>query len=335
MIRFIARRLATTVITLVGILMLTFFLSRVMPGDPARLLAGPRASAELVERVRELNGLDQPIWVQFSAYVQRIATGDLGTSIVTRRPVLDDIAQYFPATLELVLVTFVLACVVGIGTGLVAGINAGNAIDMTGRGMAIGGLSLPDFWVAILAQLLFYSTLGWLPFGGRLPTGWTPPEPVTGFYTVDALIGGNPGLAGTAFVHLVLPASVLALAAAGLIARIVRASILEVLSQDYVRFARAKGISATRLYLRHVLSNALLPVVTFLGLLLGLLLSGAVLVELVFAWPGIGRYTANAVSSSDYNAIMGVTLVVAGGYVLINFLVDLLYLRLDPRVTAS
>ncbi len=330
--RYLVRRLLSTLFILAGILALTFFLSRVLPGDPARLLAGPRASAEVVERVRQINGLDLPVHQQFINYAARLFEGDLGTSIVTRRPVLADILQYFPATLELVLATFLISSTLGVAIGMVTAVKAGQPTDYVGRAVAIAGLSVPDFWVGILAQLIFFATLSVLPFGGRLPTGMSGPEFITGLYTIDALLAGDWGLFKQSAWHLVLPASVLSLASTGLLVRIVRASALEVLNQDYVRMARAKGISPWRLYSRHVLSNALLPVVTFMGLLLGLLLSGAVLVELIFAWPGIGRYTATAISSSDYNAIMGVTVVVATAYVLINLVVDLLYARLDPRV---
>ena len=332
---FLARRLLSTALLLVGILALTFTLSRILPGDPARLLAGARANAEVVAEVRQRYGLDKPVPEQFVDYIADLSRGDLGQSVVTRRPVLDDIGQYFPATLELVLATFCIAAVLGVVIGLIIAVRACKAEDYAGRAFAITGLSVPDFWVAILAQSLFYSTLSWFPFGGRLPTGAEPPDAVTGLYSIDALLAGDLGLFGQVLWHLVMPASVLALASTGLLIRIVRASVLDVLGQDYIRMARAKGISATRLYLRHVLRNALLPIVTFMGLLFGFLLSGAVLVELVFNWPGLGRYTANAISSTDYNAIMGITVVVSTAYLLINLLVDLLYVRLDPRVKLS
>lgn len=335
MLHYLLRRLGFIGVMLGGIMALTFLLSRVLPGDPARLLAGPRASAETVARVREIHGLDLPLWEQFLAYCGRLLTGDLGNSIVTNRPVLEDIARFFPATLELVIATLLLATLLGVAIGLVSAIRKGGKIDTTGRFVAIGALSLPDFWIAILAQLLFFSVLSILPFGGRLPTGMAAPEAVTGLMTVDALLAGRLDQFGLALKHLLMPACVLALPSMGLLARIVRATALEVLGQDYVRTAHAKGIRPLRLYLRHVLKNALLPVVTFLGLLFGFLLSGAVLVELVFAWPGIGRYTASAISATDYNAIMGVTIVVSTAYLLINFVVDLLYTRIDPRVRLS
>jgi ABC-type dipeptide/oligopeptide/nickel transport system permease component len=333
--QFLIRRLISTALLLTGIFALTFTLARILPGDPARLLAGARASQDVVDKVRDKYGLDDPILVQFYHYVMNLFNGDLGISIVSRRPVLDDILQYFPATLELVLATFAIASVMGILIGMVIAIRARTLVDHGGRAFAIAGLSVPDFWIAILAQLLFYSTLAWFPFGGRLPTGMVPPEFITGLYTIDALVAGQFDLFRKAVWHLILPASVLSLASTGLLVRIVRASVLDVLNQDYIRMARAKGISAFRLYFRHVLSNAMLPIVTFMGLLFGFLLSGAVLVELVFNWPGIGRYTANAISSTDYNAIMGITVVVSTSYLFINLFVDLLYSKLDPRVKLS
>lgn len=332
MARFLLRRAWFTVLLLAGITVLTFTLARVMPGDPARLMAGPRASAESVEQVRRLNGLDQPVWVQFGDYVERLAEGDLGRSLVTRRPVSEDIARFLPATLELVITAALLGAVLGVVIGAVTAVRRGSGIDVGGRMAAIFGLSVPDFWLAILAQLVFFSAFSILPFGGRLDIGVTPPPGVTGLYTVDALIAGRFDLFVQAVEHLILPASVLMLPMMGILIRVVRASMLEVLNQDHVRTARAKGLGPVRLYLHHALRNALLPAVTVFGLELGFLMSGAVLVELVFAWPGLGRYTANAISNTDFNAIMGVTLVVATAYVLINFVVDLIYTRLDPRV---
>ena len=332
MARFLIRRLGFTVLLLFGITVITFTLARVMPGDPARLLAGPRASAESVEQIRRVHGLDQPIWTQFANYTSRLWHGDLGTSLVTRRPVADDIARFFPATLELVLAAALLGLILGVSIGVVTAVRRGTGIDVGGRMFAIFGLSVPDFWLAVLAQLIFFSALSILPFGGRLDIGVIPPPHVTGLYTVDSLLAGRLDLFAQAIEHLILPAAVLMLPMMGLLIRVVRASTLEVLTQDHIRTARAKGLKPVRLYIHHALRNALLPAVTVFGLELGFLMSGAVLVELVFAWPGLGRYTAEAISSTDYNAIMGVTIVVSAVYVLINLVVDVLYTRLDPRV---
>jgi peptide/nickel transport system permease protein len=220
----------------------------------------------------------------------------------------------------------------GLALGVFSAIRPGSAVDIGGRFIAIGGLSIPNFWIALLLQFLFFSILGMLPFGGRLDTGVAPPTTFTGLYTVDSLLTGRLDLFVQAVTHLILPVIALGLAEMGLVARIVRASMLEVLGQDYIRSARAKGLTSWRIYRRHALRNAMLPVVTIIGLEFGLLLSGTVLVESIFAWPGLGRFMAEAITSSDYNAIMGVTIVVTLGYVLINLVVDLAYAYLDPRV---
>lgn len=329
---YIVRRLGFVVLVLFGVTILTFFLARVVPSDPARLLAGPRASSEAVEEIRHLRGLDRPLWEQYGSYMQALLRGDLGQSLVTRRPVTTDLATFLPATLELILYALVIGSVLGLAVGVLSAVRPGGAIDIAGRFVAIGGLSVPNFWVALLLQFAFFSLLPVLPFGGRLDTGVSAPATITGLHTIDALVTGRFDLFVQALTHLILPVVTLALAEMGLAARVTRASMLEVLGQDYIRTARAKGLAEWRVYLRHALRNALLPVVTILGLEFGLLLSGTVLVESIFAWPGLGRYMAEAISSSDYNAIMGVTIVVTAGYVLINLVVDLLYAYFDPRV---
>jgi peptide/nickel transport system permease protein len=332
MAAYLVRRLGFVLVVLLGVTIVTFFLARVVPSDPARLLAGPRASSEAVEEIRHARGLDRPLWEQYGSYMHALSRGDLGTSLVTRRPVTSDLAAFVPATLELVLYSLVAGSLLGVLVGVLSAVRPGSAVDVGGRFAAIGGLSLPNFWVALLLQFAFFVVLRVLPFGGRLDTGVLPPPTVTGLYTVDSLLAGRIDLLVQASTHLVLPVIALALAEMGLVARVVRASMLEVLGQDYIRSARAKGVAPWRLYRRHALRNALLPAVTVIGLEFGLLLSGTVLVESIFAWPGLGRYMAEAISSSDYNAIMGVTIVVTVGYVLINLLVDLAYAYVDPRV---
>lgn len=332
MARLIARRLLFTVFVLWGVTLITFFLSRVAPGDPARLIAGPRANAEAVANIRALYGLDRPIPVQYVRYMGGLVRGDLGRSFVTRRPVVEDLRDFFPATLELAVYALAVGSILGVAIGVVAAMRRGSAVDFAGRFLAIGGLSMPAFWLAMLLQLFFYSRLGWLPFGGRLETGATGPPHVTGLFTLDSLIAGQFGMFLDAARHLVLPVTTLALAQIGLMTRIVRSSMLEVLGEDYVRTAESKGLSRARVLLRHALRNALLPPVTVLALQLGLLAGGVFLVETIFAWPGIGRYAYDAIRASDYNATMGVTLVVAIVYVGVNLVVDLAYLYLDPRV---
>ena len=330
--RLIVRRLVFMAFVLWGVTLITFFLSRVAPGDPARLIAGPHANAAAVENVRHLYGLDRPLAVQYARYMIDLAHGRLGTSFVTRQPVASDLRTYLPATIELSVAALVLGSLLGVGVGVVASVRRGSAVDTGSRLFAMIGLSMPAFWLALLFQLIFYSKLRWLPFGGRLSTGATPPPHITGLYTLDSLLTGHLSTFRDAFSHLMLPAITLALAEIGLMTRIVRTSMLEVLGEEYVQTARAKGASSRRVLTRHVLRNALLPAVTILGLEFGLLAGGVFLVETIFAWPGIGRYAYDAIRDSDYNATMGVTLVVAFIYVAINLAVDVVYLYLDPRI---
>jgi peptide/nickel transport system permease protein len=330
--RLILRRLMFVVFVLWGVTLITFFLARVAPGDPARLIAGPHANAAAVENIRRIYGLDKPVWVQYARYMGDLFRGNLGTSFVTRRGVRADLNTFLPATIELALYALLFGSLIGVLVGTIAAVRRGTAVDAGARFLAIGGLSMPAFWLAMLFQLIFYSRLGWLPFGGRLGTGAIPPPHITGMITIDALLTGRFGTFLEAVKHLALPVTTLALAEIGLIARIVRTSLLEELGEDYIRTARAKGVSGARVLLRHGLRNALLPAVTVLGLEFGLLAGGVFLVETIFAWPGIGRYAYDAIRASDYNATMGVTLVVAFLYVGINLVVDIVYLYLDPRI---
>ena len=330
--RFVLRRLVSTCLLMLGVVLMTFALARLLPGDPARLIAGARASAEAVAAVRERLGLDAPITTQFMTYLGQVMQGDFGRSIVTRRPIATDILTFVPATLELVVFAAILSLLVGIALGTVSAATAQRAPDVAVRTVAVGGLSVPDFWMALILQLIFFAGLGWLPFGGRLDVGAVPPEMITGFVTLDSILGGQWALLGQALRHLVLPVVVLAIPSTAITIRVTRTAMLEVLGQDYIRTARAKGLAPWRVYARHALGNAMLPIVTILGLNLGLMISGAVFIELIYDWPGLGRYTADAIAGSDYNAIMAITLVVALAYTVINFVVDLSYAFLDPRV---
>jgi peptide/nickel transport system permease protein len=329
--RYLARRIVLMVFVLWGVTFITFFLSRIVPGDPARFIAGPRANAEALANVRALYGLDRPIPEQYVTYLTNLLHGDLGMSIVTRRPVTEDIAAYFPASLELAIYGLILSTGIGLLLGVLGALRGGRT-DRVLQFIAILTISLPAFWVAMISQVGFYSGLGWLPFGGRLAIGATPPPTVTGMFTIDSLLAGNFGLFLTSVRYLILPVTVLSLALIGVMARITRGSMLQVLDEDYVRTARSKGLSRLRVLWRHSFRNAMLAPVTVLGLNLGLLAGGVFLVETIFAWPGIGRYGFNAIANSDYNATMGVTLVVAVVYVVANLGVDLLYLALDPRI---
>lgn len=330
--RLLLRRLLFMVFVLWGVSLFTFFLARVAPGDPARLIAGPHANAEAIANIRAIYGLDKPLPVQYVSYVTGLLHGDFGTSFVTRRPVLDDLLAFLPATLELSVYAILVGSSIGLGLGVLSALRIGTAVDKAARFVAVAGLSMPAFWLAILLQLVFYSTLKALPLGSRLDTGMAAPPQVTGFMTIDSLLAGQLGTFEAAVRHLILPVLTLALAEVGLMARVVRTSMLEVVGADYIRTAEAKGLKPRRVLLRHTLRNALLPAVTIVGLEAALLAGGVFLVEEIFSWPGVGRYAFDAIRSSDYNAIMGFTVIGAVFYVVINLVVDILYLGLDPRI---
>ncbi len=333
--RLIVRRLIFLVFVLFGLSVITFGLSHVVPGDPARLMAGPRASKSAVEKIREKYGLNDPVPVQYVNYVKGVLRGDFGDSFTSRRPVSEDLKRYLPATLELGLYAFILSTAVGVPLGVISAVKRDKLPDHIARFVSISGLALPVFWLAIMAQFLFFGKLGWLPDGGRLPIGYETPPTKTTLYTIDALLAGQWDTFLLALKHLALPVVVLAYGSLAVITRMVRGGMLEVLNQDYIRTARAKGMAQTVVINRHALKNALLPTVTSLGLQVGLLLSGAFLVEIVFSWPGIGRYAVDAIQRLDYNATMATTLIIAFVFVLMNLVVDVLYLFLDPRISYS
>ncbi len=335
LVRLIVRRLLFLVLVLFGLSLVTFTLSHVVPGDPARLMAGPRASKSAVDKIRERYGLNDSLPEQYVDYVAGVLRLDLGDSFTSRRPVKEDLQRYLPATVELGLFAFVLATLVGVPLGVLSAVKRDRWPDHLARFVSISGLALPVFWLAIMAQFVFFGKLGWLPDGERLPIEVDPPRTITSLYTIDALLTGDWDVLWTAIRHLLLPVVVLAYGSLAVITRMVRGGMLEVLNQDYIRTARAKGITQRRVVLAHALKNALLPTVTSLGLQVGLLLSGAFLVEIVFSWPGIGRYAVEAIQRLDYNATMATTLLIALIFVLMNLLVDILYLFLDPRISYS
>src|SRR5690606_22743582 len=330
----IARRLALMVLVLLGVTLLTFLISHAIPGDPARLLAGQRASDEVVAQIRRNYGLDQPLYVQYIRYMSGLLRGDLGRSIRTGRPVGEDLARFFPATLELVGTAMFLAVLIGVPLGVASAARNNSWVDHLSRSVSVAGVSMPLFWLGIVALALFYGTLGWLPGSGRLSPFAIAPPTVTGLYLIDAALAGDWATWRDAAVHLILPASCLAFVHVGIVARQVRGSLLEVLHQDYIRTAHAYGVPPRRVLYRYALRNALVPALTVVGLALGDLLAGAVVTETVFAWPGMGSYVVDSITSLDFPAIMGFTVVVAVGYSVINLLVDLITLRLDPRIRA-
>ncbi len=334
-VRLIVRRMLFLVLVLFGISLITFTLSHVVPADPARMIAGPRASKSTVEKIRHQYGLDDPAPVQYINYVKGVVQLDFGTSFASRKPVRDDLQRYLPATIELGLYAFILATVIGVPLGVASAVKRDSWLDTISRFISISGLALPVFWLALMVQFVFFGKLGWLPDGQRLPIGVDPPRTITSLYAVDALLTGDLSLFWLSVQHLIMPVVVLAYGSLAVITRMVRGGMIEVLNQDYIRTARAKGLAKNVIVVRHALKNALLPAVTSLGLQVGLLLSGAFLVELVFSWPGIGRYSVQAIQQIDYNAIMATTLVIALIFVLMNLVVDILYLFLDPRIDYS
>ena len=315
-----------------GVSLITFTISHLIPGDPARLIAGDRASDALVAGIRHQLGLDLPLYQHYGRCVPGLVEGDLGTSIRTNRPVLEDLQAFFPATLELALVALFLAIVVGVPLGVLSAAYHNRAIDQIARTLAVTGISTPAFWLGLGAIVLFYGHLGWLPGGGRLSEGLTPPSTITGFYLIDSLLAGNFSLFVDALKHLILPAATLGFVTLGVISRQIRSAMLDQLGEDYIRTARAYGLSKWTVILRHALPNALIPSVTVLGLTLGDLLYGAVLTETVFAWPGMGAYVVKSIQSLDFPAVMGFAILVSFIYVLLNMAIDLLYRVIDPRI---
>ena len=319
------------VLVVAGVCVITFIISHLIPGDPARLLAGDRASDAIVENIRQQLGLDQPLYVQFYRYVSDLFHGDLGTSIRTGRPVLEELRIFFPATLELAFCALLLALLIGIPLGILSAVWRNRWLDHLVRIMAITGISTPAFWLGLGVIVLFYGHLQILPGGGRLDDWLDPPTHVTGFYLLDALLEGNGEVFFNALQHLILPALTLAFVHLGIVARQIRSAMLEQLSEDYIRTARAKGLAVLPV-LHHALRNAAIPIATTVGVGIALMIGGVVVTETVFAIPGIGRLVIDAVQHHDYPVIQGVLLLSAAAYVFINLLIDLSYGLFDPRI---
>jgi peptide/nickel transport system permease protein len=332
---YILRRLLLIIPTLLGVSLLTFALSRIVPGDPARLAAGAQATPEMYEQIRQEFGLDQPLPVQYWHYLTGLLQGDWGRSILSRRPVIEDLRVYWPATLELVLAAMLIAVVVGVPLGVVAAVRADRPADQVSRMVALLGVSLPAFWLAILLQIFFGLRLGWLPVSGRLGTLVDAPPTATGLFIVDSLLSGQWSTLRDALRQILLPAVTLSFPAMATIMRFTRASLLEVLGQDYVRTARAKGAAERRVVLGHALRNALIPTITMIGLSFGWSMGGSVLVETVFDWPGIGLYATKSALTLDFMPIMGIAVLYGIVFSLINILVDITYGALDPRVSRT
>lgn len=333
MLRLVLRRLLAALPNLLGVVVITFLLTRALPGDPAAYFAGGAATKEAVEQVRQALGLDRPLPEQFLRYVAGLAKGDFGQSITTGQPVLAELVTRLPASLELVLLALLLACGVAIPLGVAAASRPGSWIDQLCRILTTAGVSLPTFFTGLVLAYVFYFLLGWAPAPlGRLDPMFSPPPTLTGLYTVDALLAGDPALAWVCLRQLILPVVTMALFVLAPIARMTRASMLQVLSSDFVRTARASGLSSTTVKVRYALRNALLPVVTTLGMVFGFMLGSSVIIEKVFGWPGVGSYAIDALTASDYAPVQGFVLAMGVLFVLLNLLVDVLYTLIDPRV---
>ncbi len=332
MLSFILKRVSFLIPTFFGVTVLAFLLPRLVPGDPVELLVGergitPERHAEMLARL----GLDKPLWEQYYIYITNVLSGDLGTSIVTREPVLSEFFTLFPATIELGLFAMILALGIGIPVGILAAVKRGSAFDYLTMGISVTGYSMPIFWWGLLLILTFSVGLGWTPVSGRLSAHYWL-DSVTGFMLIDTLLSDEKGAFISAVRHLILPSVALATIPLAVIARMTRSSMLEVLGEDYIRTARAKGLAPLRVVGLHALRNAMIPVITVIGLAVGTLLAGTILTETIFAWPGIGKWIIESVHRRDYPAIQGGILLVACVVITVNLTVDLLYGLINPRI---
>ncbi len=331
MTRYVIRRLVLALPVLLGIMTAVFILLQLIPGDPAIALAGEKASVEQIERVREEFGLNRPLPVQYAYFLKSAFTLDFGASLRTHQPVATELRQFFGATIELSVAALIIALVVGIPAGVIAATNRGTFLDYGTMVVSLVGISTPVFWAGIVLIYILSFRLGIFPIGGIIGTG-IQYERITDAYVLDSILTRNGAAFRSSMHHLLLPAFVLSTIPMAIIARMTRSSMLEVLGQDYLRTARAKGLVDRLVIVRHALKNALIPVVTAIGLQFGGLLSGAFLTETVFGRPGLGRYVVAAIGARDYPAIQGTVLVVAILFVLINLLVDVAYAAIDPRI---
>lgn len=341
---YILRRLLGLIPVILGISFIVFMLLRLIPGDPAIAILGERSTEPQRQQIREQLGLNKPLFIntsgqgglfdsQYFLFMSKLARGDLGNSVLRRTAVSGELRAFFPATLELAIAAMLIATTVGIGIGIIAAVRRGSLVDAGTTTLALVGVSMPIFWLGLILQYLFAVNLKILPISQRLdPTIAQSFRPITGLYILDGIVRGRPDIAVDAFRHLIMPAVVLSTVPLAIIARMTRSAMLDVLNQDYVRTARAKGLSDRVVTLQHAFTNAVLPVVTVVGLQLGLLLAGAVLTETVFSWPGIGTWILEAIRGRDYPVVQGGVMFVAFIFVMVNFLVDLSYAAFDPRI---
>lgn len=334
MAQYVARRLWQLVLVLIGVSIVVFITMHLLPGDVAQLLLGDKATAEQLARLRQQIGLDQPVWVQYLDFLWGALRGDFGTSLSTNHPALQDVLIAFPVTLQLTLLSLTAAVLVGVPLGVLSAVWQGTRFDGLVMTATLFGVSMPIFWFGLMLLILFAAWLGWVPIGGLMPVGLDPPR-ITGMSIVDSVLAGRPDMIWASIHHMILPAFTLATIPIALITRITRAEVVAASMLDHVRTARAKGLSGTRIVLRHVLRNAAIPIVTVIGLQLGLLLSGAVLTEKIFSLPGVGRLMVDSILGRDYPVVQAGALFIAALFVLINLVVDLSYAALDPRISRA
>ena len=332
MLRFIVTRIGLVIPTFIGITLLTFAMIRLIPGDPIEILAGEHGiDPARHEQLRHQFGFDRPLLAQYATYVSHVLRGDLGTSLSTHAPVIRDFLQLFPATVELSIAAMLFAIVIGLPVGMLAAIRRGRFLDHTVMGLSLTGYSMPIFWWGMLLILLFSITLGWTPVSGRIDIAYDF-DNVTGFMLIDSLLSDQDGAFLSALSHLILPMIVLGTIPLAVIARMTRSAMLEVLNEDYVRTARAKGLSPARVLWVHALRNALIPVITVIGLQIGTLMGGAILTEYTFSWPGIGHWLVDSIARRDYPSLQSGVLLVSTAVILVDLAVDLLYGLINPRI---
>lgn len=329
---YILKRLISLIPVLIGVTIVVFFISHIIPGDPARMMAGPKASQEVVEKVRQELGLDKPIYIQYFGYMKNLFKGDLGISIRSHRPVFEDLLHHFPATLELTIASLLFCWTVGIYLGVISAIKRNNFIDHFSRVFSLIGVSMPVFWLGLILLLIFYRNLSWLPGTGRIDPNLSLPSKITGLYILDSILTGNRNTFLNTAKHIIMPAFCLGYVYLGITTRITRSSMLEVINKEYIETARASGLPEKVVIWKHSLHNALIPTVTVMGLSFGELMGGAILTETIFSWPGMGKYLVDSINFLDFPAIMGFALIVAIIYVFVNLLVDVIYLFLNPQI---
>lgn len=334
MLAFVIRRILIVIPTLLGVTVIVFLMLRITPGDPAELLLGERATPAALEAMREYLGLNEPLYVQYGMFIKRAVRLDLGETIWSREKVSNEIGQRFPATIELALVAMFISCVLGITLGIISATKQYSWFDYVSMVTSLFGVSMPVFWLGLMLMLLFSLTLGWFPMSGRIGIE-TDLRTVTNFFVLDAILQRNWGALRDALMHLTLPALALSTIPLAIVSRMTRSSMLEVLRQDYIKTAKAKGLSQTKIVLKHALRNGLIPVVTVIGLQFGILMGGAILTETVFAWPGVGKWLFDGVVKRDYMVIQGGTLLVATTFVIVNLVVDVLYAVINPRISVK